>query len=35
MNVPGQAVPLTLEMLEVMFLVNRQGLCLLRSFYLV
>ena len=31
--VTGQAVPLILVMLEVMFLVNRRGLCLLSPFY--
>ena len=31
--VTGQAVPPILGMLEVMFLVNRRGLCLPSSFY--
>ena len=33
MNVPRQARPLKLEMLEVILLVNRWGLCSLSSFY--
>ena len=35
MNVPRQAGPLKLEMLEVILLVNRWGLCSLSSFYFV